>query len=692
MAATGKYSLQDISDMGFAPFIGSFKIYILHNSSTPDFRSASCTLRYGYTVAGSSTFTELGSSTAAFTYTDESSETGDVYLAVDFDFPRIDMSVSTRFPAIIATVTGTKRNGESFSCTSNVTRVVNMITSTSYWTGGYACYNILEETHPETRTLTVTVNNSSSARLANAIVTFRATDEVQVTGRTNASGIVSMQIGTNAGTVTVSHSNWVFNNPASVTAGSAAVSVTVNATGQRLYNRDIVINANLRLHEDEFTFSGLTEYFPGTNDIAPYMANVNIEECLIRKHSSTAAVNPWHVVNSNKFSPTLGYGGAWAADGQSPYINTGLKDFELEITALAEPIDILFTVKRPGFLRKSILYDNVSVTLIESDDILYILPVNNHWSSRAEYEKSMLRRIPNKTMTAEEFGYIWQDAIRRLNDVGYVIPDFEPLGYDELIEAWQTTIYLINGGHSEGDEFNHVINYYHRGANPSYPVLPKDTNIYTSDDDIYFLYTFTETLDHDGGNTVLPARIFTSDLYRAYSMPEAQRNALGTGVNNRSLRLDQTLLPIYEVIPECNVNISNGQWVASGSTAGAPTYMSKTSYHVNNGSACTYIDMYMVSSVTLMVYTNGESNYDYLTVSEVDKTPTRSNITGGTSGNFWSGYGKASNSFYRITIPVPRDTINTHRITLMYAKDGSAHTEPDCAKFYIERWTYYPTK
>jgi hypothetical protein len=46
-----------------------------------------------------------------------------------------------------------------------------------------------------------------------------------------------------------------------------------------------------------------------------------------------------------------------------------------------------------------------------------------------------------------------------------------------------------------------------------------------------------------------------------------------------------------------------------------------------------YITIDGYSEFKLKVKTYGESNYDYLTVSELDKTPTRGNSTGGSSGN-----------------------------------------------------------
>lgn len=126
-----------------------------------------------------------------------------------------------------------------------------------------------------------------------------------------------------------------------------------------------------------------------------------------------------------------------------------------------------------------------------------------------------------------------------------------------------------------------------------------------------------------------------------------------------------------------SVNL-NDQWVEYE----ANKYNSNTgSYHVSNGVSTMYITIDGYSEFKLKVKTYGESNYDYLTVSELDKTPTRGNSTGGSSGNIWTGYGKSSASTWYDVIFSNIDG-KEHTITIMYSKDDSVNNGDD--RGYVE--------
>ena len=93
----------------------------------------------------------------------------------------------------------------------------------------------------------------------------------------------------------------------------------------------------------------------------------------------------------------------------------------------------------------------------------------------------------------------------------------------------------------------------------------------------------------------------------------------------------------------------------------------------SNGSTrlrCTFSG---VTSITFTCIYNGESNYDYLTVGNLDSTCTRNSY--GTTLKGTSGTTK--------DITFSCDS-GTHYVEFCYSKDGSVDTPPDCAVVYIK--------
>ena len=130
----------------------------------------------------------------------------------------------------------------------------------------------------------------------------------------------------------------------------------------------------------------------------------------------------------------------------------------------------------------------------------------------------------------------------------------------------------------------------------------------------------------------------------------------------------------------------NGQWELTNTVANPDStlydgvYMSSSNYNVNSGTAIMYITIKDCSSFTLYIRSYAESNYDYVMVSQLDKT-----ITGGTSyssttlvkahtrGNQQSGTSLSSYT------PVEFTDISSgeHTITVVYRKDSSTHNGDD---------------
>ena len=83
-----------------------------------------------------------------------------------------------------------------------------------------------------------------------------------------------------------------------------------------------------------------------------------------------------------------------------------------------------------------------------------------------------------------------------------------------------------------------------------------------------------------------------------------------------------------------------------------------------------------VTSITFNCVYNGESNYDYLTVGDLDSTCTRYSY--GTTLKGTSGTAK--------DITFSCDS-GTHYVEFCYSKDSNVDTQPDCAVVYIKNWS-----
>lgn len=135
------------------------------------------------------------------------------------------------------------------------------------------------------------------------------------------------------------------------------------------------------------------------------------------------------------------------------------------------------------------------------------------------------------------------------------------------------------------------------------------------------------------------------------------------------------------------IDLNNNEWVIDSNQIGDKNevvYKSDSSYTIANGVSKAYITINGYTEFTLRVRTYGQGGYDYLVVSELDATPTKSSSVGGTSGNKWSGYNKYSaTTWYDVTYT--NIDGGQHVITLMYSKNASTNNYDDRAYFYIPR-------
>lgn len=138
----------------------------------------------------------------------------------------------------------------------------------------------------------------------------------------------------------------------------------------------------------------------------------------------------------------------------------------------------------------------------------------------------------------------------------------------------------------------------------------------------------------------------------------------------------------------------NGQWEATtaipnpDSTLYDGVYRSTSNYHVDNGVSTMYIDISGYSEFTLYIRSYAESNYDYVMVSQLDQTITGSTLYSNTTlvkahtrGNQKSG---PTISDYTIVKYTNIDG-GSHRITILYRKDGSTYSGDDRGYVLIKK-------
>ena len=117
-------------------------------------------------------------------------------------------------------------------------------------------------------------------------------------------------------------------------------------------------------------------------------------------------------------------------------------------------------------------------------------------------------------------------------------------------------------------------------------------------------------------------------------------------------------------------------------------YRSSSNYNVGSGVATMYIDISGYSEFTLYIRSYAESSYDYVMVSELDKTITSGSSTTDTTlvkahtkGNQKSG----TTISYYTEVKYTNIDGGSHRITILYRKDGSVNEGDDRGYVLIKK-------
>ena len=130
----------------------------------------------------------------------------------------------------------------------------------------------------------------------------------------------------------------------------------------------------------------------------------------------------------------------------------------------------------------------------------------------------------------------------------------------------------------------------------------------------------------------------------------------------------------------------NSQWEKTTAVANPDSslydgvYRSTSNYNVNSGVATMYITLTGYSTFKLYIRSYAESNYDYVMVSQLDKTITGSSsysdttlVKAHTRGNQQSGTTLSSYTLVEYT----GISSGSHTITIVYRKDGSVNKDDD---------------
>ena len=138
----------------------------------------------------------------------------------------------------------------------------------------------------------------------------------------------------------------------------------------------------------------------------------------------------------------------------------------------------------------------------------------------------------------------------------------------------------------------------------------------------------------------------------------------------------------------------NGQWEKTtavtnpDSTLYDGVYRSSSNYNVNSGVATMYITIKDCSSFKMYIRSYAESNFDYVMVSQLDKTITGSSsysdttlVKAHTRGNQQSGTALSSYTLVEFT----GITSGEHTITVVYRKDNSVNSGDDRGYVLIEK-------
>ena len=268
--------------------------------------------------------------------------------------------------------------------------------------------------------------------------------------------------------------------------------------------------------------------------------------------------------------------------------------------------------------------------------------------------------------------------------------------FDNVSDASQSQLY-IEGTFSLSDRSLKNIKYC--GMSSSNYI-----NIYGKQDGIFVTFTFSEVKSKDTRYESIPTNYIKQWKY-IESTSQWQQNSEFDPENQTEITVERKSAVIMLVL-DCSSSLGsqfstmktnandfvkglmgdivtksytvnlNSQWRKSTTISNPDesiydgVYESNSNYNVNDGVATMTIDISGYTEFTLYVRSNGENNYDYVTVSELD-TPNSVKYTAKGKANS----GTSISSYTAVTYSGIDG--GNHTITIKYSKDSSQHSGSD---------------
>jgi len=188
------------------------------------------------------------------------------------------------------------------------------------------------------------------------------------------------------------------------------------------------------------------------------------------------------------------------------------------------------------------------------------------------------------------------------------------------------------------------------------------------------------TITSDSWITVAPVSGY-GNAEISFSVSLNDTGGMRTGYITVSNEVESYSITIVQHMQTINVNL-NGEWIESGTTDdGYQIYASNSNYNVDNSLAYMYITFKGYETFTLYGRSYAESNYDYLIISQPNKTPpTEATATSDTVA--LTTRGKQSTLFTEVVFDGLDPSIE-YVITCLYRKDVSSSVNEDRAYVYL---------
>ena len=149
-----------------------------------------------------------------------------------------------------------------------------------------------------------------------------------------------------------------------------------------------------------------------------------------------------------------------------------------------------------------------------------------------------------------------------------------------------------------------------------------------------------------------------------------------TSTYDTSISSTQEIEVVYKE-PSISVNLNDGQWIDSGTTADNGNIIYKSdagSYHTNNGKSIAVLTVNGYTNIKLYIRSYAESSFDFTEAFAIDTAAIRG------KGLFTTKDKQYETNYVECIYELDG---GTHTIEIMYSKDSSSNENDDRGYFYI---------